>query len=98
MNLAILANTDTHVAGADTAVFACLLVALITCLALEEKLHAKKSVIVGTFAILCLLLGAIRGILPFDDVVVGSHQVTAHEGITATKHKTDTVAIVVVSR
>jgi len=81
VNLAILANTEAHVTGADTAVFACLLVALITCLALEEKLHAKKSVIVGTFAIICLLLGAIRGILPFDDVVVGSHQVTAHEGI-----------------
>ena len=81
MNLALLANTETHVAGIDTAIFACLLVALITCLALEEKLHAKKSVIVGTFAIICLLLGAIRGILPFNDVVVGSHQVTSHQGI-----------------
>jgi Na+/H+ antiporter NhaD/arsenite permease-like protein len=81
VNLALLANTETHVAGIDTAIFACLLVALITCLALEEKLHAKKSVIVGTFAIICLLLGAIRGILPFNDVVIGSHQVTSHQGI-----------------
>jgi Na+/H+ antiporter NhaD/arsenite permease-like protein len=53
--------------------FAAILVALIACLALEEKLHAKKSVIAGIFALACLLLGAICEILPFQDVVIGSH-------------------------
>ena len=37
--------------------FALLLVALIVCLALEEKLHAKKSVIAGLFAIVTMLWG-----------------------------------------
>lgn len=77
----LLGSTDAPVAGADTVVFACLLVGLIVCLALEEKLHAKKSVIAGTFAIVCLLLGTVRGLLPFDDIVVGSKQVTSHQGI-----------------
>ena len=52
--------------------FACLLVALIVCLALEEKLHAKKSVIAGLFAVVCLFLGSVFQILPFAPVVVGS--------------------------
>ena len=56
-----------------TILFSLLLVGLIACLALEEKLHAKKSVIAGTFAIICLLLGTVCGILPFEEVVVGSH-------------------------
>lgn len=72
----LLAATDSHVAGGVTALFAVLLAALIACLALEEKLHAKKSVIAGIFAIVCLLLGAACGVLPFDDVVVGSHAMT----------------------
>ncbi|TNE46647.1 MAG: hypothetical protein EP343_23885 [Deltaproteobacteria bacterium] len=50
-----------------TALFACLLVAMIASLALEEKLHAKKSVIVGLFAVVSLLLAAFCGILPETD-------------------------------
>ena len=57
-----------------TAMFAAILVALILCLALEEKLHAKKSVIVGLFVVVTLFLGAVCGILPFEKVVVGSHR------------------------
>ncbi len=57
-----------------TGLFALLLVALVACLALEEKIHAKKSVIAGMFAIVCLLLGAYFEILPFEEVVVGSHR------------------------
>lgn len=34
-----------------TLLFAAILVGLIASLALEEKLHAKKSLIVGTFAV-----------------------------------------------
>ena len=84
MNPGLLGSVETGVATVDTVVFACLLVGLIICLAMEEKLHAKKSVIAGTFAIVCLLLGTIRGVLPFDDVVVGSHQVNTHQGIEGT--------------
>jgi len=64
-----------------TAVFTLLLVGLIVCLALEEKLHAKKSVIAGTFAIICLLLGSFFQILPFERVVVGSHELVQHNEV-----------------
>lgn len=57
-----------------TALFAILLVGLIVCLALEEVIHAKKSIIAGVFAVVCLAAGAITGILPFQEVVVGSHE------------------------
>ena len=60
------------VSSGITVLFAALLIGLILCLALEEKIHAKKSIIAGCFAIVCLLLGAICGILPFEKVVVGS--------------------------
>ena len=51
-----------------TLLFMAMLVGLIACLALEEKIHAKKSVIVGVFAVLSLLLGGWFGILPFGDL------------------------------
>ena len=44
-------HVPTHV----TAIFTVMLVAMILCLALEEKIHAKKSVIVGVFAIFIAL-------------------------------------------
>lgn len=62
------------VSSGVTLLFGLLLIGLITCLALEEKLHAKKSVIAGVFALVCLLLGAVFGILPFEEIVVGSHE------------------------
>ena len=77
----LLATLGHSVSGWVTGLFAVLLVGLIVCLALEEKLHAKKSVISGTFAIVCLLLGAVCGILPFDNVVVGSHELTDVETV-----------------
>ncbi len=57
-----------HASPGVTALFACLLVGLIVCLALEEKLHAKKSVIAGVFAIVCLLLGDFFGIFSKTDL------------------------------
>ena len=57
-----------------TTVFALLLVGLIVCLALEEKIHAKKSIIAASFAAICLLLGTFTGILSFEKIVVGSHR------------------------
>jgi Na+/H+ antiporter NhaD/arsenite permease-like protein len=60
-----------------TLFFAALLVAMIFCLAFEEKLHAKKSVIVGSFSVLVLLLGGLFDLLPFSsmDVHVGEDDI-----------------------
>jgi Na+/H+ antiporter NhaD/arsenite permease-like protein len=52
-----------------TGLFAALLVGLITCLAFEEKLHAKKSVIAGGFAVVCLIAATAFDLLPFGPVV-----------------------------
>jgi Na+/H+ antiporter NhaD/arsenite permease-like protein len=46
-----------------TVLFASILITMIGCLAFEEKLHAKKSVIVGLFAVISLLLGTAVGVL-----------------------------------
>ena len=64
----------TRVSLGVTLFFAGLLIAMIMCLALEEKLHAKKSVIVAVyFAVVSLLLGGLFGLLPFSamDLHVG---------------------------
>ena len=53
-----------------TLVFAAVLAGLVLCLALEEKIHAKKSVIAGVFAVVSLVLGAFAGLLPFGDVLL----------------------------
>ncbi len=57
-----------------TLLFAAILAAMILALALEEKLHAKKSVIVGLFAILSLVLAAFMGLLPFGAVTLADGQ------------------------
>ena len=57
-----------EVSLATSLFFGLFLVALIVCLALEEKLHAKKSVIAGVFAILTLLLGEAFHLLPVGSV------------------------------
>ena len=57
-----------------TLLFAGLLVAMIVSLALEEKLHAKKSLIVGLFAIVALLLGAVLLPLPYSPYLIGGHE------------------------
>jgi Na+/H+ antiporter NhaD/arsenite permease-like protein len=64
---------DHGVSVGITFFFVVLLVAMILCLAFEEKLHAKKSVIVGAFAVVSLLLGGLLDLLPFSamDLHVG---------------------------
>lgn len=59
-----------HVDPAITYLFLGLLVAMVATLALEEKIHAKKSMITGFFAVISLLLGAITGIFPEAKVAV----------------------------
>jgi len=66
-----------------TSGFALLLVGLVACLAFEEKLHAKKSVIAGSFAIVSLFLGAAAGILPFEPTIVGSQEMLGHDEFNA---------------
>jgi len=61
-------STGHEVSVGITLLFAALLVAMILCLAYEEKLHAKKSVIVGAFAVVTLLLGGLFGLLPFAEM------------------------------
>ena len=51
-----------------TALCALLLAGMILALALEEKIHAKKSVITGVFAVASLLLGHAFHLLPFGPV------------------------------
>ena len=57
-----------------TLFFAALLVGLILCLALEEKLHAKKSLIVALFGVVTLLLGAALLPLPYGPYEIGGHE------------------------
>lgn len=52
--------------------FTALLVAMVFTLAIEEKIHAQKSIIVGLFAVVCLFIGARVGILPSDHGVLSS--------------------------
>ena len=59
-----------------TLLFAAILVALIVSLALEEKLHAKKSLIVGLYAIVALLLGAVMLPLPYSPYLIGGHEMS----------------------
>jgi len=49
-----------------TYLFAGVLVLMVLSLALEEKIHAKKSLITGVFAVVSLFLGAAMGLLPID--------------------------------
>lgn len=67
--------SDSAVPAWVTLLFVSILTAMILCLAFEEKLHAKKSVIAGLFAILCLLLGAAFELLPIGPIVVGGHEI-----------------------
>jgi len=71
MNGELLAISNVHAEGAVplgvTLVFSALLVGLILCLALEEKIHAKKSIIAGVFALLCLFLANVFRLYEYVD-------------------------------
>lgn len=65
-----------HVSPSVTALFSALLVAMVLSLALEEKIHAKKSVIVGWFAAITLLLAASFGLVHPETVQILGHPIT----------------------
>ena len=67
--LPLLPLAAHDVSTGTTVFFGLLLVALIACLALEEKLHAKKSVIVGAFAIVGVLLAELFHLYPVEAYV-----------------------------
>ncbi len=68
-SLVLAAETAAHnVPAWETALFGLILVAMIAALALEEKIHAKKSIIVGSFAGLCLILATLMKLLKFGPV------------------------------
>ncbi len=60
-----------EVSLAVTLLFAAFLVGMILCLAFEEKLHAQKSLIVGLFAVITLLAGAVLLHLPYGPYLIG---------------------------
>ncbi|NOY93382.1 MAG: hypothetical protein GXP55_19530 [Deltaproteobacteria bacterium] len=60
---------EAHVSLGTTLFFFALLGAMVLALAFEEKLHAKKSVITGFFAVVSLAAAEIFGILPFGPLV-----------------------------
>ncbi len=64
-----------EVALSTTLLFTALLAAMILSLALEEKLHAKKSVIVGVFAALVLFLSAAFHLVRPETVEILGHPV-----------------------
>ena len=67
----MLAQAAHHAPSTSVTVFfAVLLASLIACLAFEEKIHAKKSVITSSFAVVFLLLGSAIGILPFGQITL----------------------------
>ena len=71
LNLIATTTEAVHtVSSSITYLFTGVLVAMIACLALEEKIHAKKSLIVGLFAVISLLLGGYFGILPFGQITL----------------------------
>jgi hypothetical protein len=76
-----------HVPAEVTLLFTSLLVALIVSLAFEEKLHAKKSLIVGVFSVVCLLLGAYFNLLPFGELILpNGHRVYSGCGLGCYRH------------
>jgi Na+/H+ antiporter NhaD/arsenite permease-like protein len=61
-------HPNHEVATWVTVLFGLILVAMIAALAFEEKIHAKKSLIVGSFAGLCLVLGTMINLMSFGQV------------------------------
>ena len=71
--LASSSDAATHAAhdvpGWQTGMFAVILLLMVLSLAFEEKIHAKKSIITGIFAIISLLIATGCDLLPFGPVV-----------------------------
>ena len=69
------ADVHHQVSLGVTVAFAVLLTGMILSLALEEKLHCKKSLIVGLFAVVSLVAGAVLLPLPFGPYDIGGQSI-----------------------
>jgi len=82
--VATMTNVITDVPIEITLVFTALLLMMIVALAFEEKIHAKKSIIVSVFAIVGLILATYFNDIPFGDVILpGNHHIKIPIYITA---------------
>ena len=78
MFVATVAEVGNEVPSWVTGFYLVILVAMVLCLAFEDKIHAKKSLIVGTFAGFCLVTETIIGyftdrahpMLPFGNIIL----------------------------
>jgi Na+/H+ antiporter NhaD/arsenite permease-like protein len=73
-NLAWASESAHHVPGYVTSIFGVILFMMILALALEEKIHAKKSIIVGVFAMFSLLMATYFQLLPNDTLENEFHE------------------------
>ncbi|MFQ5731084.1 MAG: SLC13 family permease [Planctomycetaceae bacterium] len=75
----LFAAETPDVPGWVTYLFAAILAVMISALALEEKIHARKSIIVGAFAGLCLILETVLAyfldtkLVPFGKIELPNH-------------------------
>lgn len=74
-NLFIAADTEHAASPGVTYFFLGLLIAMVLALAFEEKLHAKKSLIVGLFTTVALLAGEITGVFHSEEMHFLGHEV-----------------------
>ena len=65
---------DPHVPTWVTALFGGILVLMVLALALEEKIHAKKSFITGVAAVASLAIAEALHLLPTDDLTNSMHE------------------------
>jgi Na+/H+ antiporter NhaD/arsenite permease-like protein len=87
-------QTVYHLSREITWFFSALLVAMIASLALEEKIHAKKSIIVGVFAVISLLIASALHLIPFGDVILpGGH--TLHMPVYIEAVDWEVIAIII---
>jgi Na+/H+ antiporter NhaD/arsenite permease-like protein len=71
-----MGHSPVGVPESVTVFFATLLVLMILALAFEEKIHARKSIIVSTCAVICLSAAGFFDLLPFGPVMLpDGHQV-----------------------
>lgn len=82
------------ISNSITILFSLLLIAMVVALALEEKIHAKKSLITATFSIVCVLLADILGILPLEHPVNAFGQVL-HLPVYITGIDWEVIAVIV---
>ena len=66
-----------EVSQSVTIFFSIVLLLMVLSLALEEKIHAQKSVIASVFAIICLGIATALGLMPIGEITLpNGHQVS----------------------